>query len=93
MPARFSWPCAADRRRRQGRLERLLAPSDLNWTVLSPATLSEPGPCPGQFRLGGDQLLMDAEGNSRISVPDYAVAMLDELEQPRHINRRFTLVC
>lgn len=72
-------------------LERLRAQSELSWTMLSPAALIEPGPRTGQFRLGGDQLLVDAEGNSRISVADYAVAMLDELEQPQHPNRRFTL--
>lgn len=45
----------------------------------------------GKFRLGGDQLLVDAKGESRISVEDYAVAMLDELEQPKHVRQRFTV--
>ena len=45
----------------------------------------------GKFRLGTDQLLIDANGQSRISVQDYAVAMIDELEQPEHIRQRFTV--
>lgn len=65
--------------------------SQLDWTMLSPAAMIEPGARTGAFRLGSDQLLTDAAGNSRISVADYAVAMLDELEQPRHGRRRFTV--
>jgi len=42
------------------------------------------------FRLGNDQLLVDATGQSKISVQDYAVAMIDELERPAHVGRRFT---
>jgi putative NADH-flavin reductase len=41
--------------------------------------------------LGGDQLLVDATGKSEISVQDYAVAMIDELERPEHVRRRFTV--
>jgi putative NADH-flavin reductase len=65
--------------------------ADLDWTYLSPAALITPGERTGKFRLGGDQLVADAKGESRISAEDYAVAMLDELEQPRHIRKRFTL--
>lgn len=71
-------------------LERLRGESELDWTLLSPAALIEPGERTGNFRLGGDQLLVDGEGQSRISVQDYAVAMIDELEQPAHSRRRFT---
>lgn len=63
----------------------------LQWTFLSPPMLLEPGPRTGRYRLGGDALLRDAEGNSRISLADYAVAMLDELETPQHTGRRFTV--
>ena len=63
----------------------------LDWTMLSPAAMIEPGERTGRFRLGTDQLLADASGASRISVQDYAVAMLDELERPAHSRRRFTL--
>lgn len=63
----------------------------LDWTMLSPSAHLEPGPRTGQFRLGGDQLLVDASGKSHISLADYAVAMLDELEKPAHSRQRFTV--
>jgi len=63
----------------------------LDWTFLSPAQMIQPGERTGKFRLGGDQLLVDADGNSVISLPDYAVAMIDELEEPRHSRRRFSV--
>ena len=50
-----------------------------------------PGQRTGKFRLGGDHLLADANGNSRISVQDYSVAMIDELEKPAHSRQRFTV--
>lgn len=62
---------------------------DLEWTFLSPAQMLQPGERTGQFRLGGDQVMVDAEGQCRISVEDYAVAMIDELEEPSHIRQRF----
>jgi len=65
--------------------------ADLDWTYLSPAALIAPGERTGKFRLGGEELVADAKGDSRISAEDYAVAMIDELEQRRHIRRRFTL--
>jgi len=72
-------------------LTRLRAEPALNWTMLSPAAVIAPGERTGHFRLGGDQLLLDAAGDSRISVADYAVAMLDELERPVHPRQRFTV--
>ena len=45
----------------------------------------------GKFRLGSDQLLLDVTGHSNISVQDYAVAMIDELERPEHVRQRFTV--
>jgi putative NADH-flavin reductase len=65
--------------------------TDLDWTYLSPSMHIEPGERTGEFRLGTDQLLKDSNGESRISIEDYAVAMLDELEDPQHINQRFTV--
>ena len=62
---------------------------DLEWTFLSPAASLEPGERTGSFRLGGDQLLVDAKGECRISTADYAVAMIDELEDPKHTRQRF----
>jgi putative NADH-flavin reductase len=64
---------------------------DLDWTYLSPAALIEPGKRTGKYRTGGDQLLTDAKGESRISAEDYAVAVLDELEKPRNVRRRMTV--
>lgn len=69
----------------------LVRKADLDWTYLSPAALITPGERTGKFRLGGDTLVTDARGDSRISAEDYAVAMVDELEQPGHIRKRFTL--
>ena len=64
---------------------------ELEWTFLSPSGTIAPGERTAQFRLGADQLLTDADGQSRISVEDYAVAMVDELEDPKQIRRRFTV--
>ncbi|XQE66288.1 NAD(P)-dependent oxidoreductase [Pseudomonas sp. P3C3] len=64
---------------------------DLQWTFLSPAAHLEPGPRTGQFRLGGDDLLLSDGQPGRISVADLAVALLDETEQPQHPRQRFTL--
>lgn len=72
-------------------LEKLRKEQALEWTFLSPAAMIQQGERTGKFRLGGDQMLTDAEGNSRISVQDYAVAMIDELEQPAHSRKRFTV--
>jgi uncharacterized protein len=63
----------------------------LEWSYLSPSADLFPGQRTGQFRLGTDQLLKDANGESRISVQDYAMAMIDEAEKPTHIRRRFTV--
>lgn len=70
---------------------RLLEKSDINWTYFSPAAFFEPGTRTGKFRLGGNQLISDAQGNSRISMEDYAIALVDELEKPAHQRARFTI--
>ena len=64
--------------------------SPLDWTFFSPAALMQPGERTGHYRVGGDQLLADASGNSRISVADFAVAMLDELEHHAHPRTRIS---
>lgn len=61
----------------------------LEWTFLSPAIVIQPGERTGRYRTTGDELLADEKGNSVISYEDYAVALLDELENPRHVGRRF----
>ena len=63
----------------------------LHWTFLSPPAHLEPGERRGVYRTGADALLTDAAGSSHISVADYAMSMIDELEQPRHDRRRFTV--
>ena len=63
----------------------------LEWTFLSPAASITPGERTGHYRIGKDQLLKNEEGESKISTQDYAVAMLDELENPQHIRERFTV--
>lgn len=72
-------------------LDYLRTVQDLDWTFLSPSALFKAGDRTGVFRLGGDQLLFGADGKSWISYEDYAVALLDEIETPRHVRRRFTV--
>jgi uncharacterized protein len=72
-------------------LERLRKEPQLEWSYLAPSANMQPGQRTGKFRLGGDQLMLDARGQSSISVEDYAVAMIDELEHPAHIRQRFTV--
>jgi len=63
---------------------------DLDWTAISPPASIAAGQRTGKFRLGLDQLVEDAKGESRISREDFAVAILDEIEKPRHVRKRFT---
>jgi len=65
--------------------------SERLWTYFSPAIEISPGERTGRFRIGGDQPVMDAEGRSRISAEDAAIALIDEAELPRFIQRRFTI--
>ncbi len=65
--------------------------SSLEWTVLSPPPGLEPGERTGIFRLGGDDVLLGADGTSRITTSDLAVAVVNELEKPAHVRRRFTV--
>ncbi len=72
-------------------LEFLRSVADLDWTYCSPAAVIEPGERTGTFRLGGDQLLTGTDGISRISIPDFAVAVADEIELGTAIRRRITV--
>lgn len=63
----------------------------LDWSFISPAAMLAPGERTGKFRLGGDEPVLDANGDSHVSVEDLAVATLDEAETPRHKGKRFTL--
>jgi len=72
-------------------LELLRGETELDWVFVSPAAMLAPGERTGRYRVGGDQLLTDSEGQSRISTADYAVAMLDEAEKPQHSRARFSV--
>jgi uncharacterized protein len=67
------------------------AETELEWTVVSPSASVTEGPRTGHYRAGGDGLLVDESGRSEISAEDFAVALVDEVETPRHIRRRFTV--
>ena len=64
--------------------------TDLDWTAISPPASIQPGERTGKFRLGLDDLIEDDKGQSQISREDFAIAILDEMEKPQHIRRRFT---
>ena len=64
---------------------------DLDWTYVCPAAAIGPGDRTGEFRVGGDQLLTDEAGVSRISIPDFAIAVADELEDGEAFRRRITV--
>lgn len=72
-------------------LNTLMNEKEIDWIFFSPAGTLEPGKRTGKFRLGKDDLIVDENGNSHISVEDYAVAMVDELEMPQHHRERFTI--
>lgn len=65
--------------------------SDLDWVFLAPSVFLLPGERTGKFRLGKDHVLYGEDGSSRISLEDYAMAMLDEMETPAHHHERFTV--
>jgi len=69
-------------------------PEEVDWFYVSPAAAFgswAPGEALGVYRVGGDVLLVDADGNSEISGPDLAKAFVDEIEHPKHHRRRFTV--
>ena len=72
-------------------LDVLRKETELDWTFVSPSAEFAPGERTGKFRLGENQLLIDGTGKSRISMEDYAIAFVDELEHPKHHRRRFTV--
>jgi putative NADH-flavin reductase len=66
------------------------ADTDVDWTYVSPGALLEPGERTGEYRTADDALLTDDDGRSRITMEDFAIAMVDEAVEPRHPRRRFT---
>lgn len=72
-------------------LDDLRAEPVLDWVFVSPAATLVPGERTGTYRVGGDQFMTDEKGESRISLEDFAVAMLDEAERPQHHRARFAV--
>lgn len=72
-------------------LNFLMKEKEIDWVFFSPAADMRPGVRTGRYRLGKDDMIVDIVGNSHISVEDYAAAMIDELEHPKHHQERFTI--
>ena len=72
-------------------LDVLRQEKDVDWTFLSPSALFDGTERTGKFRLGQDDLLVSSDGTSSISFADYAIAMIDEVEAPKHSRQRFTV--
>lgn len=72
-------------------LDVLKQEKELDWTFLSPSAEFVEGPRSGSYKLGKDHLLIGADGKSWITFADYAIALLDEVEQPKHSRQRFTV--
>jgi len=72
-------------------LAMLRGEPDLDWSFLSPSADFAPGKRTGKFRLGRDRLLTDSQGRSSISMEDFAIALVDEMEHPKHVRQRFTV--
>ena len=62
--------------------------ADLEWTAVSCPMDIKPGERLGQYRLGGEHMIFDEEGRSRLSMEDFAVALVDEVQQPRHVRQQ-----
>jgi putative NADH-flavin reductase len=72
-------------------LKLYLNEKELEWTYVSPAAEIAPGARTGKFRTGGKQLLSDAQGKSFITMEDFAIAIVDEIENPMHIREQMTV--
>lgn len=72
-------------------LNVLMNEKEIDWVFFSPAGTLEPGERTGNYRLGKDDLIVNEKGESKISVQDYAKAMIDEFEVPAHHKERFTI--
>ncbi|WP_375090500.1 NAD(P)-dependent oxidoreductase [Peribacillus sp. RS7] len=74
-------------------LEDLQNATGIQWTFISPSAFFDPqGNRTGGYKLGRDNLLVNSKGESYVSYADFALAVLDEIENPQHINQRFTVV-
>ncbi|MFK9093970.1 NAD(P)-dependent oxidoreductase [Bacillus salipaludis] len=74
-------------------LEDLQTATDIQWTFISPAAFFNPeGKRTGAYQKGKDHIMVNAQGQSYVSYADFAIALVDEIENPQHLNERFTLV-
>ena len=71
--------------------ERCVAETRADWSYLCPPAMLSPGERTGRYRLGSDTLLVDEKGESQISMEDFAVALIDEVENRKHTKARFTV--
>ncbi len=69
-------------------LEKLRKVDDFDWTAISPPTSIKPGERTGNYRLGTDTMVVDAADNGHISREDFAVAILDEIENPKYVRQQ-----
>ncbi|MED2008202.1 NAD(P)-dependent oxidoreductase [Brevibacillus borstelensis] len=73
-------------------LEDLQQSTGIQWTFISPSAFFDPqGKRTGAYQKGKDHLLVNAKGQSYVSYADFAIAVLDEIENPQHRNERFTV--
>jgi len=75
----------------QAQYEMCLADAKADWSYLCPPAMLLPGDRTNRYRLGTDTLLVDEAGASGISMEDFALALIDEAEEPRHRRKRFTV--
>jgi putative NADH-flavin reductase len=65
--------------------------NEIDWVYISPAAVIAPGERTGKFTVGGDEFMTDSNGESRISVEDYAVMLADEIEQQSVSKQRISV--
>ncbi|WP_057915496.1 NAD(P)-dependent oxidoreductase [Peribacillus muralis] len=86
----FVYPTASNAAKQ---LEELQEANSITWTYISPAGFFDPeGKKTGSYQSGKDHVILNGKGQSYISYADYAIAVVDEIEKPQHVNERFTLV-
>lgn len=86
LPAEYL-PIATSHERAAGVLKN----SDINWTYIAPAAFFVPGERTGKYRTGTNNLVTNEKGESKISFADYAIALADEIEEPKHERRLFSV--
>ena len=70
---------------------QVLKGSEINWTYIAPAAYFVPGERTGKYRTGTNTLVSDEKGESKISFADYAIALVDEIEKPKHARGLFSV--